>query len=70
MQRNGTTAYLEAYDDGDGVMPILGELGAFIKEIEIKSDMPMVKVKFDDRDIKFGITHNYKGTEYNRNNKR
>ena len=88
MQRNGTTAYLEAYDDGDGVMPILGELGnfieenkelfdtdintnlikdkllAFIKEIEVKSDMPMVKVKLDDRDIKFGITHNYKGMEY------
>ena len=88
MQRNGTTAYLEAYDDGDGVMPILGELGAFIKEnkelldtdintnlirdkleafikeIEIKSDMPMVKVKLDDHDIKFGITHNYKGTDY------
>lgn len=88
MQRNGTTAYLEAYDDGDGVMPILGELSAFIKEnkelfdtdihtnlirtkleafikeIEIKSDMPMVKVKIDDRNIKFGITHNYKGTEY------
>lgn len=88
MQRNGTTAYLEAYDDGDGVMPILGELGnfieenkelfetdlntklirdkltAFIKEIEVKSDMPMVKVKLDDKDIKFGITHNYKGTEY------
>lgn len=88
MQRNGTTAYLEAYDDGDGVMPILGELGdfikvneelfetdlntklirdkldAFIKEIEVKSDMPMVKVKLDDKDIKFGITHNYKGTDY------
>lgn len=88
MQRNGTTAYLEAYDDGDSVMPILGELGsfieenkelfdtdkntdlirnkllAFIKEIEVKSDMPMVKVKLDDRDIKFGITHNYKGMEY------
>lgn len=88
MQRNGTTAYLEAYDDGDSVMPILGELGtfiednkelfdtdintnlirdklqAFIKEIEIKSDMPMVKVKLDDRNIKFGITHNYKGTDY------
>ena len=30
MQRNGTTAYLEAYDDGEGVMPILGELGNFI----------------------------------------
>lgn len=88
MQRNGTTAYLEAYDDGDSVMPILGELGnfieenkelfdtdintklirdklkAFIKEIEIKSDMPMVKVKLDERNIKFGITHNYKGTDY------
>lgn len=88
MQRNGTTAYLEAYDDGDGVMPILGELGnlieenrelfdtdintnlirdkllTFIKEIEVKSDMPMVKVKLDDQDIKFGITHNYKGMEY------
>lgn len=88
MQRNGTTAYIEAYDDGDGAMPILGELRnfieenkklfnmdvntnlikekllAFIKEIEVKSDMPMVKVKLDDRDIKFGITHNYKGMEY------
>lgn len=32
MQRNGTTAYLEAYDDGDSVMPILGELGSFIEE--------------------------------------
>lgn len=88
MQRNGTTAYLEAYDDGDGVMPILGELSAFIeqnralfdtdintelirdklktfiKEIEVKSDMPRVKVKLDDRDIKFGITHNYKDMEY------
>lgn len=87
MQRNGTTAYLEAYDD-NGVMPILGELGDFIKEnkelfdtdintnlirdklltfineIEVKSDMPMVKVKFDDKDINFGITHNYKGMEY------
>lgn len=88
MQRNGTTAYLEAYDDGDGVIPILGELSgfiednkelfatdlntalirdkliSFIKEIEVKSDMPMVKVKLDDQGIKFGITHNYKGTEY------
>lgn len=88
MHRNGTTAYLETYDDGDGVMPILGELSAFveenkelfdtdrntsvirdklvtfIKEIEVKSDMPMVKVKLDDRDIKFGITHNYKDTDY------
>ena len=88
MQRNGTTAYLEAYNDGDGAMPILGELTnfiqenkelfdtdintnlikdkllAFIHEIEVKSDMPMVKVKLEDRDIKFGITHNYKGMEY------
>ena len=24
----------------------------------------MVKVKLDDKDIKFGITHNYKGMEY------
>lgn len=88
MYRNGTTAYLEAYDDGDGVMPILGELEnfieenkelfdtdintnlikdkllAFIKEIEVKSDMPMVKVKLDDQNIKFGIAHNYKGMEY------
>lgn len=88
MQRNGTTAYLEAYDDDDSVMPILGELGnfldenkelfdtdintnlirdkllTFIKEIEVKSDMPMVKVKLDDKGIKFGITHNYKGMEY------
>ena len=88
MQRNGTTAYLEAYDDGDCVMPILGELvsfieensvlfdtdkntnlirdklNAFIKEIEVKSDMPMVKIKLEDKNIKFGITHNYKGTDY------
>lgn len=89
MNRNGTTAYLEAYDeDGNFVMPILGELEefitqnkdlfnidentktirkkleAFIKEIEIKSDMPKVKLRLDEKNIKLGITHNYKNTDY------
>lgn len=88
LQRNGTTAYLEAYDDGDNVMPILGELGnfiddnsvlfemnestvlirkkllEFIHEIDVKSDMPMVKIKLDEYNIEIGITHNYKGMPY------
>lgn len=88
MQRNGTTAYLEAYADDTCVMPILGEIVefieqrvelfdidnntktikneilAFLKGIEIKSDLPVVKVKLDTEDIKFGITHEYKGANY------
>jgi hypothetical protein len=88
MTRNGTTAYLEAYEDEASIIPILGELDTFIeeqkelfdkdnntqeirrrlqsfrKEIEVKSDMPLVKIRMDESGIKFGITHNYKDTEY------
>lgn len=88
MTRNGTTAYLEAYEDEASIIPILGELDSFIeeqkdlfdkdnntreirkrlqafrKEIEVKSDMPLVKIRMDESGIKFGITHNYKDTEY------
>lgn len=88
MTRNGTTAYLEAYEDENSIIPILGELDSFIAdnsslfdknkytqeiknklkdfrhEIEVKSDMPMVKIRMDELGIKFGITHNYKDTEY------
>lgn len=88
MTRNGTTAYLEAYEDETSIIPILGELDSFIeeqkelfekddntkkirsklqnflKEIEVKSDMPLVKIRMDESGIKFGITHNYKDTEY------
>ena len=88
MTRNGTTAYLEAYEDEASIIPILGELDffieqekalfdhdentrvikdklqAFLREIEDKSDMPLVKIRMDESGIKFGITHNYKDTEY------
>lgn len=88
MTRNGTTAYLEAYEDETSIIPILGELDSFIeeqkelfdrddntkeirsklknflKEIEEKSDMPLVKIRMDESGIKFGITHNYKDTDY------
>lgn len=88
MTRNGTTAYLEAYEDEISIIPILGELQSFIedntdlfdkdentreikrkletfkKEIEEKSDMPMVKIRIDESGIKFGITHNYKETDF------
>lgn len=88
MTRNGTTAYLEAYEDEMSTIPILGELDKFIKDqkalldknedtkevrqrlirfmqdIEIKSDMPLVKIKLDKLDIKFEITHNYKNESY------
>lgn len=88
MNRNGSTAYLEALDDDKCIIPILGELNQliegnmqlfnkdeytlkiknlllkFMSDIEIKSDKPTVKVKMNDRNIKFVITHNYKGAEY------
>lgn len=88
MTRNGSTAYLEAYEDEAGIIPILGEietfieeekdlfdknddtkeirnrLNRFIKEIEIKSDMPLVKIRMDKSGIKFGIIHNYRGMDY------
>lgn len=88
LTRNGTTAYLEAYEDEASIIPILGELDTFIeeqrelfeiddntrnikkkllefrKEIEVKSDMPLVKIRMDESGIKFGITHNYKDTDY------
>lgn len=40
------------------------KLKEFTKEIEVKSDMPMVKIRLDNWGIKFGITHNYKDTDY------
>lgn len=88
MTRNGTTAYLEAFEDEESIIPILGELNTFIEDnkvllesndetleirsklkgfindIEIKSDMPMVKIRLDESNVKFGVTHNYKETEY------
>ena len=54
----------ELFDTDINTNLIKDKLLAFIHEIEVKSDMPMVKVKLEDRDIKFGITHNYKGMEY------
>lgn len=88
MKRNGSTAYLEAYDEDECTIPILGELytlienhsdlfnkddntkeikriiDEFINNIEIKSDIPVVKVKMDKQHIKFGITHNYKDSSF------
>lgn len=88
MNRNGSTAYLEAYDEEEITIPILGELKIFIAqhenlfnknedtkmirdklqdflhEIEVKSDMPKVKFLMAGANIKFGITHNYKDTQY------
>ena len=43
---------------------IKNKLHEFIDEIEIKSDLPMVKLKKQDSKIDFGITHNYKGEEF------
>lgn len=88
ITRNGTTAYLEAFEDEESIIPILGELNTFIhdnrvlfesnddtleirsklmgfiSDIEVKSDMPMVKIRLDESQTKFGVTHNYKDTEY------
>ena len=88
MVRNGTLAHLEAYEDEETVLPILGELENliennknlfeknsdtkrilsllenFLKEIDVKSDMPVVKIRIDDTGTKFGVTHNYKNTDY------
>lgn len=88
LNRNGSTAYLEAYEAEEITIPILGELESFIadkselfeknedtrkikqelegflKEIEVKSDMPMVKIRMDENGTRFGITHNYKDSEY------
>lgn len=36
----------------------------FLQEIEIQSDMPMVKIGMINSGIRFGITHNYKNTDY------
>ena len=88
MLRNGTMAHLEAYEDEETSLPIIGELEKLIEDnkilfeknsdtqkilnllenfltaIEIKSDLPVVKIKLNDTETKFGITHNYKGAEY------
>jgi len=45
-------------------MTIKEKLMTFIKEIDIKSDLPMVKVKMGESKIRIAITHNYKDTEY------
>lgn len=88
MVRNGSTAYLEAFEGEEITIPILGELRDFINgeedlfsktddtkmiremlesfldEIEVKSDLPMVKIILDESSRRFGITHNYKETGY------
>lgn len=88
MTRNGSTAYLEASDGVELVIPILGELKQFIEsnsdvfsknketidirnklekfigEIEIKSDLPMVKITWPQKQIRIGFVHNYKDRAY------
>ncbi len=88
MTRNKTSAYLENLDEGEVVMPILGELSRliesqedlftvneqtqaikkllvdFISKIEADSDIPQLKLRFDEKNIKIGITHEYKHTDF------
>jgi len=54
----------ELFDKDEYTREIRDRLQAFRKEIEEKSDMPLVKIRMDESGIKFGITHNYKDTEY------
>lgn len=54
----------DLFDKDDNTREIRKRLQAFRKEIEVKSDMPHVKIRMDESGIKFGITHNYKDTEF------
>lgn len=52
------------FDANDKTKEIKVKLQKFLKEIEVKSDMPMVKIRMAESGIRIGITHNYKDTEY------
>lgn len=54
----------DLFDKDDNTREIRNRLQTFRKEIEVKSDMPLVKIRMDETGIKLGITHNYKDTEY------
>lgn len=54
----------ELFDVDENTREIRKKLQEFKREIEVKSDMPLVKIRMDESGIKFGITHNYKDTEY------
>ncbi|WP_277673355.1 hypothetical protein [Piscibacillus halophilus] len=88
MHRNGTVAYLDAQSNEDLMIPILGELQAFIEQnkdlinvnketkeigrkledfiegIEVKSDLPSVKMIWPSKGIKLGVDHGYKDRHY------
>ena len=54
----------DLFDIDNNTREIRNRLQDLISEIEIKSDMPFVKILMNKTGIKLGITHNYKGTEY------
>ena len=39
-------------------------LQTFIDDIKIKSDLPKVIIRFEEFNVKIGISHNYKGTDF------
>ena len=54
----------ELFCENDSTKKIKSLLEKFIKKIEIDSDIPQLKVRFEELNAKVGITHNYKGAQF------
>lgn len=54
----------ELFNKSEDTLKIKKQLESFRNDIDVKSDLPKITVRFDDSGIKVGITHNYLGTDY------
>lgn len=54
----------ELFAKSSDTLDIKNKLESLIKEIEVTSDLPKVKINWIKEGIKLGIDHEYKGNEY------
>ncbi len=52
------------FSRSDDTRELKQRLQTFIDNIKIKSDLPKVIIRFEEFNVKIGISHNYKGTDF------
>lgn len=54
----------DLFNKNEDTLKIKEQLESFRNDIDVKSDLPKVTIRFDDSGTKVGITHNYLNTDY------